>query len=110
MIALLRCNTRAAHRRLLNVATAGLSSSARPTRLLCLASEVHANRKLDLPAGAEADGAADGTRQAAEGAGGRGRVGLAGLQAVGFGERGGRQRGGQRADRVREIDRVEEVE
>src|SRR5262249_4076861 len=72
--------------------------------------EREAQRELHLPGRAQADGAPDGARQAAERAGGGGRVGLAPLQTIRLRQRGRRNRLRQRADRVREVHGVEQVE
>src|SRR5215212_4649180 len=71
--------------------------------------EVQAQRKLDLPVGSQSDGFSDGAREPPEGTCRGGRKRLAWLHRIGRpGIR--RQRTGKRADRIREVALVEDVE
>src|SRR4029079_4734868 len=72
--------------------------------------EAESERELDLARRAEAHRAADRAGETSEGARGGGRVGLSGLHTVGLGQRRRRNRLRQRADRVGEVRRVEQVE
>src|SRR4029453_2074109 len=72
--------------------------------------EIYSERELRLSRRAQSDGSANRAGECSERSGGSVCVRLSGLHAIGLGQRVVRNRLWQRADRVREVHSVEEVE